>query len=161
LGPFEKIYAENYQVVFRVAKKMLGDDDEASDIAQEVFICLFHRFQNGNDVQYPKSWLYRTALNKCIDKQRYNGRFQKIESIGDGKGEEQNMASQEISAAIHAALSKLKPQEKMLAVLYSEGLSYKGISEATGIKFSSIGKMLSRTLKKLEKELKTQRYELH
>jgi len=46
-------------------------------------------------------------------------------------------------------------------VLYSEGLSYREISDATGIKSSSIGKTLSRTLEKLEKELINQKYELY
>ncbi len=48
----------------------------------------------------------------------------------------------------------------MLAVLYSEGLSYKELAQATGINLSSVGKMLSRTLKKLGEELKDQGYEL-
>ena len=62
---------------------------------------------------------------------------------------------------ISLAVSKLNSQEKILATVYSEGLSYKEIAEVTGIKFSSIGKMLSRTLKKMEKELKNQRYDLY
>ena len=48
----------------------------------------------------------------------------------------------------------------MLVVLYSEGLSYKEIAKASGVRFSSIGKMLSRILKKLETELKSHRYDL-
>ena len=62
---------------------------------------------------------------------------------------------------IRQALLKLKPKEKALAILYSEGMSYKEISEISGIKFSSVGKMLSRTIKKLEENLKKMDYEMH
>jgi DNA-directed RNA polymerase specialized sigma24 family protein len=59
------------------------------------------------------------------------------------------------------AISKLKPQEKILAAFYSEGLSYKELAEVTGIRYSSMGKVISRTLKKIEKELRNQHYELY
>ena len=48
LGSFEEIYTQNYKAVFRIARKVLGNDDDASDIAQEVFICLFQRLRNGS-----------------------------------------------------------------------------------------------------------------
>ena len=67
----------------------------------------------------------------------------------------------EMKTVILQALSKLNPQEKALAVLYSEGLSYQEMASVTGIKFSSIGKTLSRTLIKLEQELKKHRYEMY
>ena len=61
---------------------------------------------------------------------------------------------------VQAALSSLNPHERALMVLYSEGMSYKEIAESTGMRFSSVGKTLSRTLEKLENELKKQKYEL-
>ena len=74
--------------------------------------------------------------------------------------DEQN-EKHELKVMISHAMSKLKPQERLLAVLYSEGLTYNEMASATGIKFSSIGKTLSRSLKKLGKELNNQRYELY
>ncbi len=140
---------------------MVGDSDDVSDIVQEVFIYLFDKLKNGNVIHHPKSWLYRATFNKCVDNLRTQKRFQNIESLGDDNIEDDQLEKREIKSAINFAISKLKPQEKILAVLYSEGLSYKEIAEASGIKFSSIGKMLSRTLKKLEKEFKNQQYELY
>ena len=140
---------------------MVGNHNEVIDIVQEVFISLFEKIQNEIEIHNPKSWLYRTTCNKCIDYLRRQKRFQNFELSENFKTEDTLSEKQEVSASINLALSKLKPKEKILVVLYSEGLSYKEIAEASGIKFSSIGKMLSRTLKKLEKELKNQKYELH
>jgi RNA polymerase sigma-70 factor (ECF subfamily) len=147
--------------MYRVAQKMVGDRDNASDIVQEVFIYLFDKLNNGNVIINLNTWLYRATINKSIDNLRKQKQFQNIESLKDSKIEEELIEKQETTAAINYAISKLKPQEKVLVVLYSEGLSYKEIAEATGIKFSSIGKTLSRTLEKLKKELKNQHYELY
>jgi RNA polymerase sigma-70 factor (ECF subfamily) len=147
--------------MFRVATRMVGDREDVSDIIQEIFIDFFNKTNNGNLIQHPKSWLYRATMNKCIDNQRNRKRFQNLESLVEYKSEPAIADNQEIKDAITFVISKLKPQEKILATVYSEGLSYKEIAEVTGIKFSSIGKMLSRTLKKMEKELKKQRYELY
>lgn len=164
LSTFQEIYTENYPRMFAVALKMVGDDNAASDIVQEVFICLFNRLNNGNVILRINTWLYRAAINKSIDYLRKQKRFQTIETLKDSimsTTVEDVIDNRETTAAINNAISRLKPREKSLVVLYSEGLSYRDMSFATGIKFSSVGKMLSRTLEKLKKELKKENYELH
>jgi RNA polymerase sigma factor (sigma-70 family) len=161
LNTFEEIYTENYKTMFRVATRMVGDKEDASDIIQEIFIDFFNKTNNGNTISYPKSWLYRATINKCIDNKRTKKRFQDIESVSGFNYESETAENQETKNAISLAISKLKPQEKILINVYSEGLSYKEIAEVTGINFSSIGKMLSRILKKMGKELKKQRYDLY
>jgi len=161
LNTFEEIYAENYKTMFRVATRMVENSEDVADIIQEIFIDFFNKTSNGNIIQHPKSWLYRATINKCIDNYRNRKRFKDLESISDYNIESGLEENREMKDAIILAISKLKPREKILATVYSEGLSYKEIAEVTGIKFTSIGKMLSRTLKKMEKELKSQRYELY
>lgn len=145
----------------RVAKRMVNDNEIVSDIVQDVFIYLYEKLNNGTEILYPKSWLYRVTSNKCIDFLRKQKKYQKIDFEKSSTLEDKSNEEEEIKAIIQSALNTLKPQEKALAVFYSEGLSYKEIAEATGIRFSSIGKKLSRTLKKLEQELKNQRHELY
>lgn len=146
--------------MFRVAQKMVGNTGYVPDIVQEVFVSLFDKLNNGTVILCPGTWLYRATLNKCIDCLRRQKRFQPIESLKDRVVDDELLEQQETAALISRAVSKLKPQERMLVVLYSEGLSYKEIAGATGIRFSSVGKMLSRSLVKLGNELKNQRYEL-
>jgi RNA polymerase sigma-70 factor, ECF subfamily len=150
--------------MFGVALKMVGDENAASDVVQEVFISLFNRFNNGQEILHLNTWLYRAAINKSIDHLRKQKRFRSLESLkvySMSTADEDIIDNRETRAAINNAISRLKPGEKSLVVLYSEGLSYRDISRVTGTKFSSVGKMLSRTLEKLKKELKKQGYELH
>lgn len=161
MNRFEEIYNENYPRIFRVAQKMVGNRDNASDIVQEVFIYLFDRIKNGSEILHLNTWLYRATINKSIDCLRKQKRFQPIESLKESIIDEELIERQETTAIVNKAISKLKPHEKIIVVLYSEGLSYKEIAEASGVKFSSIGKTLSRALEKLEIELKDQHYELY
>ena len=160
-GTFEEIYSENYKPMHRVAYKMIGDKEGASDIVQEVFIDCFQRLSNGLVLDNAKSWLYKVTYSKCIDHFRKQKRLHEIELIKDIGIEDEQNDNHEMKTVINQALSKLNPQEKAIAILYSEGLSYKEIASATGIKFSSIGKTLSRTIIKLGKELINYRYEMY
>lgn len=147
--------------MYRVAFKMIGDKDGASDIVQEVFIACFQRLRNGLVLDNTKSWLYKVTYIKCMDHFRKQKRLNEIELMDDIEIEDKQNDKHEMKIVIIQALSKLNPQEKAIAVLYSEGLSYKEMASATGINFSSIGKTLSRTLIKLEQELKKLRYEMY
>ena len=62
---------------------------------------------------------------------------------------------------VRKALTMLGAQEMLLAVLYSEGFSYKEMAELTGIKYASVGKTLARTLQKLKVILNKMNYEMY
>lgn len=156
---FEHLYKQHYPGLHRTAQKMLCHDT-ANDIVQDVFMDFYQKTRNGVKFEFPKSYLYRSTLNKCIDEQRKNRKFagnQIPEGIQDSHHEYEK---QETKNCIGNCLAELSLKDREITVLYSEGLSYKEISEVTEIPFSSIGKTLSRALKKLEKELKIKGYEL-
>lgn len=140
---------------------MLNSTDEAADVVQEVFIYLYQKTEKGLILEYPKSWLYRATLNKCIDVVRVKQKFLKIEDTAvKDKAEDENEENEK-RELVRKALKNLKPKDRALAILYGEGLSYKEISEITGIRFTSVGKTLSRTLEKLGIQLKKFEHELH
>ncbi len=161
LNNFETIYKENYSKMYCIALNMINDRDAVCDIMQEIFIYYHKRSQNGIIINKPKSWLMRATINKCIDYLKYQKKHLKIESIESMPIIEDLVERNQEKDIIKIALSKLKPREKTLALLYSEGMSYKEISEISGIKFSSVGKMLSRTIKKLDEILKKMGYEMY
>lgn len=148
-------------MMFSVGLKMTNDKDAVYDILQEVFAYYYQKTQNGHDVYQPKSWLMRATINKCIDYTKYRKRHLRIDSIGQIPSADEVNEKQDDKVIIKIALSQLKQREKTLALLYSEGMSYKEISEITGIKLVSVGKLISRTLKKLNGILKKMNYEMY
>jgi len=95
LNTFELIYAENYQAMFRVAYKMLGDNDGAADIVQDVCISFFHRLSNGLDVNNAKAWLNKVTYIKCMDHFRKMKRLRENELIENIAIEEEQKAIQQ------------------------------------------------------------------
>jgi RNA polymerase sigma factor (sigma-70 family) len=141
--------------------KMVGNRDSAGDIVHDAFVTFYTRQNDGHLILYPSSWLYRVVINKCFDFLKHAAKFRKIRSVDNEKADEPADEKEQSIAMVTSALSMLKPHEKALMVLYSEGMSYKEIAETTGIRFTSVGKTVERTLGKLENELKKQKYELY
>ncbi len=160
LETFETFYKQHYLGLHRIAQKMLCHDT-ANDIVQDVFVDYYQKTKNGSKIEFPKSYLYRSTLNKCIDAQRKSKKFIGNQ-IPDEKTDDDQDAfeKQEERDYIRKCLSAMDIKDRELLILYSEGLSYKEMAVITQIPFASISKTLSRALKKLEKELKTQGYEL-
>jgi RNA polymerase sigma-70 factor (ECF subfamily) len=160
LDSFEKIYHQYYSTTYRIAVKLLGASNSVGDVIQDVFISLYERRKELKLIKNPGGWLYRATYYKCIDFLKQQNRFSNLEHIDRAADESKNIEQKETSKLLIRALNKLNEKERLLAILYSEGLSYKELAEATGIPFNSIGKTLSRTLKKLEKELKEEYHEM-
>lgn len=157
---FEDIYQGNYRKIFCVAYKIIGDEDVVRDIVQEIFVSYYEKNQNGTEIFHPQNWLFKSAVNKSIDYVKRNRKhvgLDDLEQFESENDEQFDMRQREM--VLRKALEKLKANEIKLAVLYSEGFSYREIAELSGVNFTSVGKMLSRTLLKLKKILKQMNYD--
>ncbi len=161
LKTFEEIYAENHARLHRLAQRMVDDRESASDIVQEVFTALYEKLAGGNAVLYLNTWLYRVTINKCTDHLNRQKRYRPLDEVKDIPAEDNLPERAEREHSVQKALSRLKPTERALLILYSEGFSYKEISDSTGIRFSSVGKTLARSLVKMEEQLKSLSYEMY
>lgn len=59
-----------YPYVIRLAESILGDPDDAEDVAQETFIRVATHLENYRGEAGIKTWLYVIALNVCRGKLR-------------------------------------------------------------------------------------------
>ena len=57
-------------MVYRVAYQFAGNHHDAEDIAQEVFIKVYRSLDRFRQDAQLTSWLYRIAMNACIDFRR-------------------------------------------------------------------------------------------
>jgi len=142
-----------------IAMKMVDDRDVVNDIVQEVFIYYFEKLQSGLAVHYLPSWLIRATINKCTDYLSQRKKHTQLSTANDLATDEETFDS--TSDILRQAITKLKPVEMKLIILYSEGYSYKEIAQIAEINFSSVGKTLSRTLHKLKEILKRLNYEMY
>ena len=139
--------------------KMLSDVETARDILQDVFTSFFELGKKQNEILKPKSYLVRATLNKCIDHAARGHRYAKMNAhqSQSADGDEERKDNRDV---VRTALSDMNENDRKLLVLYSEGYSYKEIAVILEMKTGSVGKTLSRALKKMKEKIKKLDYEL-
>ena len=162
---FNGLYKLHYPIIYRMVSKYLVNRLEAEDVVQEAFIKLYLQYESGVIVEHPKTWLYKVASNSCLNTLGRRKKTQPIDTATElddviNEGFELEIEEDEHRKIIMHALSTLKEREKLIVILYSEGLSYKEISDISGVRFSSVSQSLSRALEKLKPLLKKQYYEM-
>lgn len=157
---FEKLYELHYKSIYKFCFRFLNNREKAMDVAQETFIKLYQQMNKGDyHIQNPKAWLYKVAGNLSLNQiKRSNQHTDILEQIDYSSTEKSNPESQfitkENTLRVRKAINLLKPQHQMLVLLYQDGLSYKELSEATGIALSSVGKTLWRNIETISQTIK-------
>jgi len=67
---FETIIEDYQKKVFNIALRMIGNHDDASELAQEVFIRIFKSLKNFKGESSLSTWIYRITTNVCLDELR-------------------------------------------------------------------------------------------
>jgi len=157
----DKIYNRYYLDVYRFLICFSGNQNDAEDLTQEVFIRVLNNISNMNNINTIKTWIFSIAKHVAIDhyrKRRFSslftdGFFSRIVSTEKEPNElfEQN----EMKRLIHNAISKLKPNYRAVVIL--RGINEFSIKETSEILQCSESKVkvdYHRALKELKKKLK-------
>lgn len=150
---FDELYNKHYKSVYRLAIRFLNNKENAADITQDVFLYLYNKLNKNKNIENEKAWLYKVTSNLCLAFIRKNKRIVRITRDTKNEMTEGNQSGLEV----FSALKRLKESDRILLTFYNEGLSYKELAELTGIKFTSVGKTLSRALKRLKDEVERQK----
>jgi len=150
---FEELYKTYFEVIYKYSFRILGQTDMAEDMTQETFVKLYDHFNSGQNLNNPKAWLYIVASNLCYNQLRRKKTYHQIieNNFIPNKNEsnlEEEFIKQEEQTEIRKALKKLPIRDQMLLQLYQDELSYAEIAEVLKIKKTSVGKLLSRAIKK-------------
>lgn len=157
---FETIFCEHYSRVVAVLERVLGDRAEAEEAAMDVFSKLYEQPLNPGQDHNFGGWLYRTATRLGLDRLRSARRRRQYEEAAGPELVAGSRAASPLDDVLRAercrevrgALSRLKPAQAELLLLRSSGLSYKELSEALGVKATSIGTLLARAEAEFEKQ---------
>lgn len=164
-GAVREMVARKLPRLLALATRMLGDPDEASDVAQEVFVRIWKqasRWQRGQ-ARFD-TWMHRVALNLCYDRLR---RRQEV-TLGDDLPEpvdqaplmEDQLDETARSERIAAALAALPARQREALVLqYYQELSNVEAAAVMGITVDALESLLSRARRTLRSRLAGERGE--
>jgi len=140
---FTKLVRAHSSLVYRVALRMLGDED-AQDASQEVWVRVWRNIKSFRGESAFGTWLYRVTMNTCLSiRQRearreqweYGGEMPYLSEPSGGDADpETAVLSAERREEIQAALRHVRVEHRAALVLrHMEGLSYAEIAEVLEI----------------------------
>jgi RNA polymerase sigma-70 factor, ECF subfamily len=143
-------------MVLRRCRRLLGDEDEALDACQDVFVRLL-RNRARLDLTFPSSLLYRIATNVCLNRIRDRGRAPVAE------GDDLLLAiaaAQEPAAQIEARLvldwlfGRHPESTRTMAVLhYVDGLTLEEVAHHTGLSVSGVRQRLRKLRETMSRQV--------
>ncbi len=123
---FAALVLRYQHMIYSVAYRMTGSLAEAEDLTQEAFVQAFRQLSSYRAEARFSSWLYRIALNQCLNWQK---RRQRIEMLHTEWGRRQEMTSEpetQQTRLVQEALLKLNPKQRAAIIL----TTYDGLSHA-------------------------------
>jgi RNA polymerase sigma-70 factor (ECF subfamily) len=116
---FEPLVLRYQGPIFNVALRMVGDHEDARDLTQNTFVKAFEKLRSYDPGQRFFSWLYRIAINECLN---FRARRRPGEALDPmlpsrGRDPEHAAAAGELEAMIQAALLELPAPQRLVVVL--------------------------------------------
>jgi RNA polymerase sigma-70 factor, ECF subfamily len=154
---FEEIYKMHYKMLRNAAENIIGDEDAAHDVVQDVFIKLWNRKDEISTILNKKAYLFRSVINTSITFLENNKNKTSIDGlkIVASGSTDSALLTKELEVKIQAALQALPPKCKAIFVLSRfEGLKNREISEQLGLSIKTVENQMGIALKKMKDDLK-------
>ncbi len=162
---FEALVLEHQNKVYSLALRMVGNEEDARDMAQEAFIRAFNSLTGFRGDSKFSVWLYRLTSNICIDFLRSRAKKRTvsmtwIDEEGEDAGEleipdetwspERELERRMTRESVRRGLDSLSPPYREILVLREiNGLSYDEIASVLGIEEGTVKSRIFRARKKL------------
>ena len=163
-GAFEILVVEHQAYVYHLAFRVLGNEQEAEDTAQEAFVRAWQSLPNFRAQARFSTWLYRIVTNLC-----YN-RLPKLRREVAAIGEEdiadtadhridlphEGLEDAERRAWLHRQIDALPESYRLLITLrYQRNLAYEEIASITSLPMGTVKTGLFRAKERLRSALGT------
>ena len=140
---------------------LLGNPDDAQDIAQEVFLRCWRAQKSLPEIRDLRAWIFRVGLNAAKDLRRSAWRRrvkpllgEDIMQLADGTAPAQIVEDEESLRRIRQALLDLRPEEKEVFLLRQNGeLTYEQIAQMRQCPIGTVKTQMRTALEKLRKIL--------
>jgi RNA polymerase sigma-70 factor, ECF subfamily len=157
---FAALVDEHQRYVFNLAFRIVKDENEALDIAQETFVRAWTALPNFRGQSQFRTWLYRITTNLCYN--RLPGLRRSLADLGDDVMSDipeaevvlanpaRELEANETRSYLHQAIEELDPNYKALIVMrYQQELSYEEIASVLNLPLGTVKTGLFRAKEKL------------
>ncbi|HEX4645858.1 MAG TPA: sigma-70 family RNA polymerase sigma factor [Verrucomicrobiae bacterium] len=163
-------FMRNYQnMVYSTAVRLLGNETDAADISQEVFLKAYERYAELSGNARRGGWLKTVTTNLCLNHlSRYRSRWRFFSEMFSNREEDEDfaatLAAPELEdgpfdpaqqRVLETALQKLPTSQRVPLVLYHfEEMSYEDIARQLGVSIGKVKTDIHRGREALRQKLK-------
>ena len=167
-----RLVTDHQRMVFQLALHLLGDQQEAQDLAQEVFLKVFRTLPQFRGQSTLRTWIYRIVVNQASNRQRWWRRRKKsqqvpLEEHAAAHGElpevrnfampDRVLQQREVAGRVWQALDALPFDQRAVIVLREiDGLSYEEIATSLDVAVGTVKSRLARARESLRLALGAQ-----
>ena len=150
------LWVEHAPRIDAVVRRLVGDADQAADIAQEVWIQIFRALPSWRGDSQFSTWAHRIAVNRTLNALRSVRRLAKLETVmeEDTVSVDHDMDRIFLAQSIDEAVQKLSPGARTVFVLHDvEGYTHEEIAKELGITAGGSKSQLFKARAKLRRML--------
>lgn len=155
------VFRENEVPLMGYVTHLMGDADRAGDVVQDAFVRLCKQPRDHVEGRV-RQWLYTVCRNRALDILKREKRMKTLDDAHASHQQSRDTDPQiqvqhRESAAKAGSLMKKLPdrQQEVIRLKVQSGLSYREISELTGLSVSNVGYLLHTGLKTIRNRLAT------
>jgi RNA polymerase sigma-70 factor, ECF subfamily len=161
---FEELFERYNSMVFNLAYQILGDREEALDVAQEVFLAIYQKMDTFRGESSLKTWIYRIAVRRATNRFRWWNRLRRRGTVSleehllkspeselswnltsRAKSPEDALLLQEEREKVKRMLLELPLHQRIAVIMRDiEGLSYEEIAESLNVSLGTIKSRIAR-----------------
>lgn len=162
---FRSLVDRHLPGVLALARRMLRNEAEAEDVAQEALLKLW-RSRDALEVGLYglKPWLRRVVSNLCIDKMRSSQRLIVTDDVPEQAERAEQLAqleAQDASKRVEGAIKALPDRQRTaLTLFHYEGLSQIEVGRIMGVSDEAVESLLARARRTLKEALRNEWREL-
>jgi RNA polymerase sigma-70 factor (ECF subfamily) len=140
---FDLLVERHRRQVYQLCYRFAGTHEDASDLAQDVFIRAYRALAGFKGRSAFGTWLYRIGVNVCLNRVSAKApRFEPLDAVervqhAAGDAADAGLMRDEVAARVRDAIARLPPKQRAALILrtYHE-LSHEEIARVLG---SSVG----------------------
>jgi RNA polymerase sigma-70 factor (ECF subfamily) len=155
---FEPIVLRYQRVLFNTAYRLLGDREDARDVAQGALVRAYEKLATFDTSRRFFSWIYKIGVNEALNARSRRRPGEPFKEPSASGGVEDALVARERSDTLQAALLRLSAEDREVIVLrHFAELSYAEIGEALGIPEKTVKSRLHEARQRLGRLLATER----
>lgn len=150
---FSKLVKEHEQTIYAVCYMFSRDAEEVDDLHQEILLRLWQGYDGFEGRSDIKTWIYRVALNYCINIRDKRRREQtRRMTVRGSDSSDSDLEKRMQIKQLYQRINKLGLVDRSVILLWLEGLSYEEIGEILGISVKNVSFKLVRIKERLKND---------